>query len=692
MKIKLNRLIILALLILPFRITPLDAQEFTTYAINISSNQPTYRLYNIARFNIQIKKNNQPADAALFDIKATFPTENDPVNPQYLETGKLTFAARLSRPLETQTLKVEIYQKDHDSAIATFEKRMQDILAEIERLRNSDDPDKEKKIAYLENLYRVYDNYVQKLRVPFASNSKTINVVTDIEAPAITISGVTEGTTYNWSVAPVITVTDASSYEAAITLNGQDFVSGTQITQDGSYILSVTARDRYYNTSARSVSFNISTSIPDEPGWRLIWHDEFDGTSIDPAKWRVEDADLVKNNELQYYTPEDVYVHDGILTLRSQKRAFKNNAYTSGLVETRGIFSNRYGRYEIRARLPKGQGIWPAHWMLPASRAWPPEIDIMELLGNDPYTVYGTVHWGTKSTHNWAGGQYIGPDFSEGFHTFALEWEGNALRWYVDDSLFYQTNDHVPQEPFYIILNTAVGGQWPGNPDETTVFPQYHDIDYVRVYGKEIEGTYFLTTYSSKGKVEVNPKKDRYNAGDAVVLTAYPAIGYKFDLWSGTVVSSNNPLTLTMDRHHEIWANYIVDSNAPQLLSRNKPCFSSSDESDLFPAANAVDGDLTTRWSSKFYDPQWIYVDLGAIYQIEAVRLKWELACAKIYAIQVSDDAQNWSNVYYTAAGQGGTEEITGLNARARYVKMNGMFRYREWGYSLWEFEIFGRP
>lgn len=693
MKIKWKWLVVLALTALvPFRIAPLDAQEFTAYAINISSSQPTYRLYNIARFNIQIKKNNQPVSAGSFDIKATFPTEADPVNPQYLETGNLSFSARLTRPLETQTLKVEIYQKDRDSTIITFEKRMQDILVEIERLRNSDDPDKEKKIAYLENLYRVYDNYVKKLRQPLAANSKTINVVTDTEAPVITISGVTEGTTYNGAVVPVITITDASSYDADITLNGAAFTSGTQITQDGSYVLSVTARDRYYNTSGKSVSFNISTSIPDKPGWYLIWHDEFDGAAIDPAKWMVEEGDLVKNNELQYYSPEDVYLHDGLLTLRSQARTLGHNSYTSGLVETRGIFNVRYGRFEIRARLPKGQGIWPAHWMLPASRAWPPEIDIMELVGNDPYTVYGTVHWGTSSTHNWAGGQYNGPDFSEGFHTFALEWEESALRWYVDDTLYYQTSDHVPQELFYIILNTAVGGTWPGEPDETTVFPQYHDIDYVRVYGKEIEGTYFLTTYSSKGKVAVKPGLDRYNAGSAVILTAYPAIGYKFDLWSGTATSRDNPFTLTMDRHHEITANYIVDPDAPQLLSRDRPCTASSAESDLFLAPNAVDGNLTTRWSSKFSDPQWIYVDLGASYQIEAVRLKWELACAKIYAIQVSDDAQNWSNVYYTSSGQGGTEEITGLNARARYVRMYGSKRYREWGYSLWEFEVFGRP
>lgn len=692
MKTKWKWLLALALSVLPFGMTPLGAQEITTYAINISATQPTYRLYDIARFNIQIKKNNQPVDAGSFDLKATFPTEYDPANPQYLETGNLTFAVRLARQVETQILKVEIYQKDHDSMINTFEKRKQEILDSIEKLKNGSDPEAQKKIAYLENLYQVFNNYVRKLGLPLASNSKTIYVVIDREAPVININGVTEGAIYHEKVAPIITVTDDSYCEASITLNGKNFDSGTQITQDGSYVLTVTARDRYYNTSGKSVSFNISTSIPDKPGWWLIWHDEFDGAALDASKWVAEDADLVKNNELQYYSPDEVYLHDGVLTLRSQKRTIGHNSYTSGLVESRGNFSNRYGRYEIRAKLPKGKGIWPAHWMLPESGGWPPEIDIMECLGDDPYTVYGTVHWGVWPNNSWAGGEYRGPDYSEDFHTFAVEWEEGEIRWYVDDTLYLRATNHIPQEPFYIILNTAVGGNWPGNPDETTVFPQYHDIDYVRVYGKEIAGTYFLSTYSNKGKIEVNPKEDRYPAGAAVTMTAHPAIGYKFDLWSGTAVSRDNPFILTMDMHHEIRANYIVDPNAPQLLSRNKTCSSSSDESDLLTAQNAVDGDYATRWSSQFYDPQWISVDLGDIYQIEAVRLKWEQACAKEYEIRVSNDGQNWQTVYHTGNGQGKTEEITGLNSRARYVMMYGIERYRQWGYSLWEFEIFGRP
>lgn len=225
--------------------------------------------------------------------------------------------------------------------------------------------------------------------------------------------------------------------------------------------------------------------------WTLIWQDEFDGAELDPSKWRAEDLHLIKNNELQYYTPDDVYLEDGMLVLRSQERSWwgydENGAwrrfdYTSGLAESRNRFSTMYGRIEVRAQLPSTQGIWPAHWMLPASGHWPPEIDIMELLGHEPTRVYMTHHWGTWPNVFSDGGSFSGPDFSQGYHTFAIEWTPDRIDWYVDDVLRFTSISSIPQEPFYIILNTAVGGNWPGNPDDTTVFPQHHRIDYVRVY------------------------------------------------------------------------------------------------------------------------------------------------------------------------------------------------------------------
>lgn len=236
----------------------------------------------------------------------------------------------------------------------------------------------------------------------------------------------------------------------------------------------------------------------DSDGWQLSWSDEFDGPVLDDAKWRVEDAFLVKNQELQYYTPEDVYLENGRLVLRSQKRQFWGYdrgswrwfSYTSGLVETKGRFATTYGRVEVRAKLPATQGMWPAHWMLPVRDVWPPEIDIMELLGDEPSRVYMTHHWGSWPSVQSNGGDYAGPDYSADFHEFALEWMPGRLDWYVDGALrFVSVTGSIPNEPFYVILNTAVGGQWPGNPDATSVFPQYHEIDYVRVYELEGSGT-----------------------------------------------------------------------------------------------------------------------------------------------------------------------------------------------------------
>lgn len=248
--------------------------------------------------------------------------------------------------------------------------------------------------------------------------------------------------------------------------------------------------------------------------WRLVWQDEFGGNRLDTTKWNVLLREQSKHNELQYYLPDEVYVEKGFLRIRSRERAFGSQKYTSGRLDTRGKFSPTYGRFEIRAKLPGGRGLWPAHWLypqnrnwlmeyimldavekgkerwIPEERPWYSEIDIMEFLGHERNVLYGTLHYysfdGKKQTSSgtWRGNE----DYAGDFHVYALEWEPDSMRWYIDGRLFHSTAAGVPHTPHYLILNTAVGGVWPGSPDSTTVFPQYHDIDYVRVYER---GGYF---------------------------------------------------------------------------------------------------------------------------------------------------------------------------------------------------------
>ncbi|HEX9780420.1 MAG TPA: family 16 glycosylhydrolase [bacterium] len=431
------------------------------------------------------------------------------------------------------------------------------------------------------------------------------------------------------------------------------------------------------------------------PGWHLVWEDEFEGEAVDPARWRVEHAALVKNNELQFYASDDVDVRDGRLVLRSQARPLGGRQYTSGLVETKGKFAQAFGRFEVRAKLPGGQGIWPAHWLLPTDGGWPPELDIMELLGHEPNTVYLTQHWGAWPNNRLGGEPFTGPDFTQDFHTFALEWEPDEIRWYVDGELRHRSREHVPTVPCFLILNTAVGGDWPGPPDETTVFPQFHEIDYVRVYARDTGDSFILTMWADHGRILHTPPGPRYEAGDVVTMLARPSIGYRFARWSGDAEGARNPSTVTMTAHRSVRAHFEPDPHGPALLSAGARATASSVEPHpelALGAAMASDGDPQTRWSSAFSDPQWIMLDLGERRVIEGIRLNWELAYGKAYDLQVSDDGEAWRTAYATRQGAGGLEDITIMpSTSARYVRLYGRARGTQFGYSLLEFEVYGR-
>ncbi len=236
----------------------------------------------------------------------------------------------------------------------------------------------------------------------------------------------------------------------------------------------------------------------EKQGWTLTFHDEFNGSKLDTHKWIDSYPDNVRthnNNEQQYYAPDGYAVRDGSLHLRADKRTMGGMPYTSGMVSSYGKFAQQFGYFEIRAKFPKGKGFWPAFWLLPATKAWLPEIDILEVLGHEPDKVCLTNHYrDAAGEHGSKGDSFQGPDFSADYHTFAVDWEPDAIIWYVDGVERFRVTENIPAEPMYILANLAVGGDWPGMPDETTVFPNTMDIDYIRVYKRATPETPTPTT------------------------------------------------------------------------------------------------------------------------------------------------------------------------------------------------------
>lgn len=287
--------------------------------------------------------------------------------------------------------------------------------------------------------------------------------------------------------------------------------------------------------TAAGIGFATSSPAaePTAPRWKLVWSDEFDGQVIDPEKW---DFDLGNgfynyesnqwiagwgNGELQYYTrdPENAFVKDGLLHIRAIKESRDGCGYTSARLKTRrrdgaALFSQAYGRFEFKARLPTGQGVWPALWMLPQDDKYGPwassgEIDVLEARGQEPNKVSGAIHYGSRWPLNAHTSQeHVLPRSGSitDFHVYALEWEPGEIRWFVDGQQYasrsFWWSSGSPEaggpkpmkeadlnrwpapfdQPFYLIMNVAVGGRFPGNPDRKTAFPAEMIVDYVRVY------------------------------------------------------------------------------------------------------------------------------------------------------------------------------------------------------------------
>jgi beta-glucanase (GH16 family) len=250
-------------------------------------------------------------------------------------------------------------------------------------------------------------------------------------------------------------------------------------------------------------------------GWTLSWSDEFngpDGSAPDSFKWTYDlGGQGWGNKELECYTNrlQNAHIQAGNLVIAAQKESAPfacsdgtTGSYTSARLKTQGLFSQPYGRFEARIKIPEGQGMWPAFWMLGndiTTVNWPKcgEIDIMENIGKEPATIHGSLH-GPSSTSRTSDATApfslpAGEDFADAFHLYAVEWEPGVIRFYVDTTLYATfTQSQWPaggtwvfDHPFFILLNVAVGGSWPGSPDSTTQFPQQMLVDYVRVYAKQ---------------------------------------------------------------------------------------------------------------------------------------------------------------------------------------------------------------
>lgn len=277
-------------------------------------------------------------------------------------------------------------------------------------------------------------------------------------------------------------------------------------------------------------------SKPNTTQWQPTWADEFEGEKLDPKKWDFDLGNGFKiestgawipgwgNDELQYYTdqPSNVFVKDGMLHIRVVKESAEGFDYTSARLKTRQadgepLFNQKFGRFEFKAKLPTGQGIWPALWLLPQDETHGPwaasgEIDVLEARGQNPHEILGTLHYGSQ----WPANKHSGETFQlpdggsiADFHVYAVEWEPGEIRWYFDGKQFASQSSWysskktdagggvAPRDasevepwpapfdhPFYIVMNVAVGGKFLGNPDATTQFPVEMVVDYVRVFEK----------------------------------------------------------------------------------------------------------------------------------------------------------------------------------------------------------------
>lgn len=341
------------------------------------------------------------------------------------------------------------------------------------------------------------------------------------------------------------------------------------------------------------------TSAIQLDGYNLLWHDEFDGDTLNTDIWTREVREVGwTNNELQAYvdSEDNVFVKDGALVLKAiETEENGKKSYTSGKVNSQNKADFQYGKVVASAKVPRGKGLWPAIWMMPKDESyygqWPKcgEIDIMEVLGNDVTTMYSTLHYGEP--HGEQQGTYkIEKVFDEGtfetnYHEYSVEWEPGEMRWYLDDMLILTTNDWFSavegeddkpypapfDQPFFVQMNLAVGGNWPGDPDEYTNFDNAEfKIDYVRVYQKD---SYDMNVKKPE-KIYRAPNEDGnyINNGDfaEAINKDTDWTFYKAQGGDGSVSVANNELTVkTTAEGTEDYSVQMFQADIPQVKGHN---------------------------------------------------------------------------------------------------------------------------
>ena len=344
-------------------------------------------------------------------------------------------------------------------------------------------------------------------------------------------------------------------------------------------------------TSAAAPEYTTQEGAPEIDGYTLLWNDEFEGDTLDETVWNREVRQPGwTNEELQEYTskPDNAFLRDGNLVLKAIKTDENGKPYyTSGKVNSHNTRDFTYGKITARAKVPEGQGLWPAIWMMPQDEQhygqWPKcgEIDIMEVLGSRVDTAYGTVHYGAP--HAEQQGTYVlenGDTFASDFHEYSVEWEPGEMRWYIDGNLYHTVNDWFTanegedekpypapfDQPFFVQMNLAVGGTWPGDPDETTDFDKAEFlIDYVRVYQKD---EYDMNvTKPEKSYCEADETGNfLHNADFAEAEDLTDDIDWKFMLFEGGEGAAEiKDNTMVITTKNEGTVDYSVQLVQPEL-------------------------------------------------------------------------------------------------------------------------------